>query len=72
MERIVLELDDSLAKTWRNASEELRAEYYDKIVAILKEMQKEQFFLMLDKLGAIAAKNGMTEEILQQLLNEKD
>jgi len=72
MERIVIELDYPLAKAWQNSSEDLRAKYYDKIVAVLKEMQKDRLKELMDEAGVMAEKNGMTEEILEKLLNEKD
>ncbi|HVS91841.1 MAG TPA: hypothetical protein VHE59_07425 [Mucilaginibacter sp.] len=39
MERIVLEVDSSLAKAWKNSSAASRAVYEKKIVAVLKEFQ---------------------------------
>lgn len=39
MERIILEVDNALAKAWKNSSAALRAVYEKKIVAVLKEFQ---------------------------------
>jgi hypothetical protein len=40
MESIVLDVDDELAKAWKNGSPYLRATYEDKINAVLREFQK--------------------------------
>ncbi|WP_295654839.1 hypothetical protein [uncultured Mucilaginibacter sp.] len=72
MERIVLEVDDALAKTWNNSSKKFRKEYESKITDVLREMKEEEFFQLIDKAGKIAKSNGLTEEKLNELLNEKD
>ena len=72
MERIVLEVDDYLAKAWRNSSQADRDIYQDKISELLRELKLKEFKALLDKAGQIAESNGLTEEILEKLLNEKD
>jgi hypothetical protein len=42
MERIVLEVDSTLAKAWKNSAPSLRATYENKIVAVLKEFQETE------------------------------
>ena len=72
MERIILEVDDYLAKAWKNSSKKLREEYENKITDLLKELKKKELKIALDNLGNIAENNGMTEEKLNELLKEKD
>jgi hypothetical protein len=72
MERIVLEVDDALAKTWNNSSKKFREEYENKITDVLREMKKKELKVLLDNLGKEAESNGMTEEILNELLSQKD
>ena len=42
MESIVLEVDEAIARAWRNTSPDLRHEYESKINAILKELQEAE------------------------------
>ncbi|MDX3912746.1 MULTISPECIES: hypothetical protein [Olivibacter] len=72
MDRIVLEVDSSLAKVWRNTTPSLKAKYEKKIASILKEMKEVEFERLLNKAGKVAAKNGLTEDELNNLLNEED
>ena len=39
METIVLEVDDAVAKAWKNCNRSVRRVYEEKIIAILKELQ---------------------------------
>lgn len=76
MERIVLEVDDETAKTWRNMSARLRTQIGKNLEQVLidslNKIQEANFELVLKDIRKEAAKNGLTEEILQQLLNEED
>lgn len=72
MERIVLEVDGALARAWRNSSPALRSEYENKIYDLLRELKEAEFDKLLDKAGKIARENGLTEEKLNQLLNDED
>jgi hypothetical protein len=76
MERIVLEVDDETAKTWRNMSARLRTQIGKNLEQVLidslNKTQEANFELVLKDIRKEAAKNGLTEEILQQLLNEED
>jgi hypothetical protein len=72
MERIILEVDDSLAKAWRNSSKSLKESYQTKITDLLRELREKEFEELLKRTSEIAKNNGLTEEILNQLLNEKD
>lgn len=75
MERIVIEVGDTTAKKWQNASRETRGRLeksFEKQIDILTRTAKEnEFFSLLDKISDEAVKNGLTEEILEGLLNEK-
>ncbi len=75
MERIVIEVSDEIAKKWQNASPEIKRQFEKsferQIDLLLREIQKAEFKTLLDKISEQAAKNGLTEEILQQLLNEE-
>lgn len=72
MDRIVLEVDSSLARVWRNSTPSLKAKYEQKIARILQEMKETEFEKLLNKVGKVASKNGITEEKLNRLLNEED
>ncbi|HEY2580642.1 MAG TPA: hypothetical protein VGI43_02495 [Mucilaginibacter sp.] len=53
MERIVLEVDNSLAKAWKNSSPELRATYENRIIDVLKELQEKEPGLTEEQLEII-------------------
>ena len=76
MERIVLEVDDRLAKAWWNASLEKRKEINNKMsVRIGKELfeySKDDFRQYLNELRGKMAERGMTEETLDEILNETE
>lgn len=76
MEKIVLEVDDRLAKAWRQASLEKRKEINNKIsVHIGKELfaySKEEFQQYLNELRNKMAERGLTQESLDEILNEAD
>jgi hypothetical protein len=75
MERILLEVDDKVAKAWRNTSAKLRAQIGKNLELVLTDSlnktQEANFELLLQEIRAEAAKNGLTEEILANLLNEE-
>ncbi|HZY39022.1 MAG TPA: hypothetical protein VFE53_20315 [Mucilaginibacter sp.] len=70
METIVLEVDDALAKAWKNSSPAERIVCENKINAVLRELQKTKFDNLLKKAGKIAADNGLTEDKLNELLKD--
>ena len=72
MERIVLEVDSVVAKTWRSFSASQRSLYEKTLSILLQENKEVEFRKLLDKAGKIAASNGLTEIELAELLNEKD
>ncbi|WP_184542322.1 hypothetical protein [Mucilaginibacter sp. FT3.2] len=76
MERIVLEVDDQTAKAWRNTSAKLRNQISKNLENILSDSlgktQKENFELLLQDARKEASQNGLTEEVLAQLLNDEN
>ncbi|HEY4194627.1 MAG TPA: hypothetical protein VGM63_03770 [Mucilaginibacter sp.] len=70
MERIVLEVDGALARAWKNTTPDLRHAYESKITDLLRELKEAEFHNLLDRAGKVAADNGLTEEKLNELLNE--
>ena len=75
MERIVIEVDDATAKKWRKVSprikKELEQSFVKQIDGISEKLKESNFQSLIDDIRAEAAKNGLTEEILQNLLNEE-
>jgi len=75
MERIVIEVDAVTAKKWRNVSPKIKSQLersFEKQIEIVSQGVKEdEFKFLLDKISDEAVKNGLTEEVLQQLLNEE-
>ncbi len=72
MERIVLEVDGALARAWRNTSPDLRLAYESKIETILQELKEKEFDSLLNKVGRIAEQNGLTEDKLNEILNDEN
>ncbi len=75
MERIFIEVAVATAKKWQEVSPKIKSQLgksFERQIDILSDGIKEaEFKSLLDKVGEEAAKNGLTEEILQQLLNEE-
>ncbi|HXR84414.1 MAG TPA: hypothetical protein VN722_08910 [Hanamia sp.] len=75
MERIVLEVDEQTAKKWQIAPPEIRKGLEKKIEELLErvsyEIKVSNFEALLDKASDEAERNGLTEEILEKLLNEE-
>jgi hypothetical protein len=76
MERIVLEVDEQIAKAWRNTSAKLRTQISKNLENILSDSlsktHKENFELLLQDARREASANGLTEEVLAQLLNDEN
>ena len=76
MERIILEVDEKTARAWRNTSAKLRTQIGKNLEQILTDSlsktKEANFELLLQDARKEAAKNGLTEEILEQLLNEEN
>ena len=75
MERIVLEVNDNTAKSWRNTTPKLKQrieKHLSKEIEIILEASKSaNFELLLSEARNEAESKGLTEEILQKLLNEE-
>jgi hypothetical protein len=76
MERIVLEVDDRVAKAWRDAPSDKRREIANKInIRIGKELleyNKQSFIQYLDELRDKMEERGLTQEILDDILNDEE
>jgi hypothetical protein len=72
MDRIVLEVDSIVAKTWRSFSASQRSIYEKTLSILLQENKEIEFKKLLDRAGEIASTNGLNDEKLKQLLNDKD
>ncbi|MDR1526694.1 MAG: hypothetical protein LBS46_03360 [Dysgonamonadaceae bacterium] len=76
MERIVLEVDDRTANAWRNSSpvfkSRMEQEIRFQISRRLKEMRRAEFKQVLNEVRNEAEANGLTEEILEQILHEEE
>jgi len=74
MDRIVLEVDSKIARAWRRAPSQLREELERNIEILLsekiREAEKDDFKKILNEARTTAAANGLTQEILEKLLNE--
>lgn len=73
MERIVLEVDDMTAKKWRTASSEFRAKLGrfigEQLNKIMESNQGEDSIRFFDELRAEMAEKGLTQEMLDDILN---
>jgi hypothetical protein len=76
MQRIILEVDEQVAKAWRYSSEKKRLKVNEAISKILKSafsLKKDDDFIDFVKDVQNKAKTrGLTEDILNDILNEKD
>ncbi len=75
MEKIVLEVDERVAKAWRSASSDKRRDIANKInIRIGKELfdyDKESFIGYLEQLRDKMAERGLTQEILDDILKDE-
>lgn len=76
MERIILEVNNEIAKAWRNApsqfKEEMERDLQFRIAQKIREAERNNFFEFLDKVQKKTSERGLTQETLEKLLNEKD
>jgi hypothetical protein len=76
MDRIILEVDDQVAKSWRYSSEKKRQQVNNTINALLqaafKRKEDADFMQFVREVQDKAAKRGLTEDILNDILNEQD
>jgi membrane-bound lytic murein transglycosylase MltF len=75
MKSIIIEVDEATAKEWQEVSPKIKEHLeknFEKQMAILSRgVKEEEFFALLDKISDEAVRNGLTEEILEKLLNEE-
>jgi hypothetical protein len=76
MERIVLQVDDSLGKIYKDFTDKNKLRFKEAVSIMLKksvnDLCLDTYKLQLDQLGFEAAKNGLTEEKLNELLESDD
>jgi hypothetical protein len=76
MERIVIEVDESIAKKWRLSSQQRKDEIARQINNQLAEEllaeSKKEFMQFLDEISATAQERGLTEEILKDILKDDE
>jgi ferritin len=76
MERIVLEVDDQVAKSWKYSSEKKRREVNNTINKMLeiafKRKEDADFIQFIKEVQDKAAERGLTEDILNDILNESE
>jgi len=75
MDRIVLEVNNELAKLWRKAPsawrQAIEKELEKRIAEKISVTERENFFNLLDNVQAKAKKKGLTQKKLDQLLDEE-
>lgn len=75
MERIVIEVDEKLAKAWRNATEQKKKAISNRVnLSLAKAFQEEDheaYLRFLNELRKDMAEKGLTEEELNDILNEE-
>ncbi len=75
MERIVIEVDNTLAKAWRDSSEQTKQKIGNKInISLAHEFiapSKNGYGDFLDKLRADMKAKGLTQDELDDILNEE-
>ncbi|GGG81341.1 hypothetical protein GCM10007415_12470 [Parapedobacter pyrenivorans] len=75
MERIVLEVDGSLAQAWKRmpatAKQRFAKDVEVRLVEQIRLAEKDEFEKSLNNLRSQAAANGLTQEILEDLLREE-
>lgn len=75
MERIVLEVDDQVAKAWRTASVKLKQEIGNlvntQIATIINRKEENDIIHFLAELREEMASKGLTQEILDDILKDE-
>lgn len=76
MERIILEVDDTVGKIYRSLSPESKQQFNQAVSLMVKKAVNDATFSeyskLLDDTGNEAIKNGLTPEILEALLASDD
>ena len=79
MERIVIEVDEKLAKAWRRASDKKKKEIGNKFnISLAKELMNpslnkdnREYLEFLNELREEMSAKGLTQEELDEILNDK-
>ncbi|OOQ60653.1 hypothetical protein [Mucilaginibacter pedocola] len=74
MDRIILEVDDNAARNWQHISKEEQVGFSNAISRALNSVvdnSDEDFSDFLERFGRKAEANGLTENVLNKLLNEE-
>jgi hypothetical protein len=75
MERIVLEVDDNVAKAWDTASVKLKQEISGlmnkQIAKIIDQKEEKDIIQFLNELRDEMAEKGLTQEILDDILKNE-
>lgn len=76
MERIILEVDDTVGKIYQGFSEESKQQFNQAVSLMVKKAVNDATFAeyskLLDETGNEAIKNGLTPELLESLLTSDD
>lgn len=78
MTQVAITLETDVASAFLNAKPQMRKKaetlvnLWFKDLFINKARAKKELFEIMDRVGAIAKANGLTPEVLERLLNEKD
>ena len=75
MKTFEIRLDEKIGERWQNVNPKIRERaeksFIKQIEAILKKTSESDFDTILKEIREEAAKNGLTPEILQEILNEE-
>jgi phosphotransacetylase len=80
MDRIVIEVDDKLAKAWRKASDKKKSEIGNKFnISLAKELMNpsmnkadKKYLEYLNELREEMSAKGLTQEVLDEILKDKN
>lgn len=73
MERIVIEVDENIARKWRSSSQKQKDKVSQQVNVILATEladTKEDFLQYLNELRNTMKERGLTEEILEEILRD--
>lgn len=73
MEKIVLEVNSATAKKWKDADNKTRKKivrYVEEAFQKKDDMSREEFWKYLENLRIKTEERGLTEDILNDILNE--
>ncbi|MCF0042847.1 hypothetical protein [Dyadobacter fanqingshengii] len=74
MDRIVIEVEDGIARKWRNTDPKFRQEIsqkLDQVLSVIFEKKTEDIWPFLENLRIKSEGRGFNDDILEQILNEK-